>query len=656
MVSEDDAAGSTDSSGGATASAGTSATQSGGAGYPAVSKWESGIQRGPSNQVAVTKWADVVGSKLNRGKANQLKEQISTNSQSGTYVPTATTSKYKKPSLTNTNKSNQNNTNLFKGKEKPTPPVPAVTIYRNYQVMDKNGNIKYPYERKNKDGQYLDWYYKSPIGEYGNVGFIDELTSAYRNDLNYWLIANLNTTLNDWERYSNRKSKSGKNVPKGFNPDIYDEYLNMVSTIQKQIDDINSKHKMGYWNKKDLNKVNNLNKQLVDLKSEYSNPNFSYGITKAELNQYEKRKKEINDYFSNKLKLIRLNSISSNTNNFKVDNAFINKNEKKWSTEEITTRNEWRSELKKLDLAFGKDNWTDGVSILGQDFDRIWDNWGWAVQLVGNFAIIAATGGIAGIVESAAGAIGFVVSSGAIRAAAPYVVDASFNALVGTYESSRGKNEEALISFLCAMLPYVSYSADIGKVSVKTAENLANKIAKSNLDDLKSMDMFIRSLNPTERLIFRNTMTLPKNMIKNNFDLSVKEIGKKLGSNNLKIQKPKIKDYVSTFGKQMGFEAGVPFAGAIANAFFKIIKDSNVNFTSDDLIEIKNYINTTMTKLENNRAMYVTDQILKNIDSIDSAKDFIAIAETYKFKEPTQSDIEILNKKHNLKLKFKNKQ
>ena len=75
MVYEDDAAGAADSSGGATASAGTSATQSGGAGYPAVSKWESGIQRGPSNQVAVTKWADVVGSKLNRGKANQLKEQ-----------------------------------------------------------------------------------------------------------------------------------------------------------------------------------------------------------------------------------------------------------------------------------------------------------------------------------------------------------------------------------------------------------------------------------------------------------------------------------------------------------------------------------------------------------------------------------------------------
>jgi hypothetical protein len=56
--------------------AGTSSTQSGGTGYPQVGKWESGITRGPANQVGVTKWSDVVGSKLTRSKANQLKEQV----------------------------------------------------------------------------------------------------------------------------------------------------------------------------------------------------------------------------------------------------------------------------------------------------------------------------------------------------------------------------------------------------------------------------------------------------------------------------------------------------------------------------------------------------------------------------------------------------
>lgn len=42
-------------------------------GYPEVGKWESGVTRGPANQVGVTKWSDIVGSTLKRGPANQLK-------------------------------------------------------------------------------------------------------------------------------------------------------------------------------------------------------------------------------------------------------------------------------------------------------------------------------------------------------------------------------------------------------------------------------------------------------------------------------------------------------------------------------------------------------------------------------------------------------
>jgi hypothetical protein len=53
--------------------AGTSPQQGGGQGYPQVGKWESGVTRGPANQVSVTKWSDIVGSVLKRGKANPLK-------------------------------------------------------------------------------------------------------------------------------------------------------------------------------------------------------------------------------------------------------------------------------------------------------------------------------------------------------------------------------------------------------------------------------------------------------------------------------------------------------------------------------------------------------------------------------------------------------
>jgi len=54
------------------AAAGGAASTGGGGGgaYPTVTKWETGLTRGPANQIGVTKWNEIV--KLNRGKANTL--------------------------------------------------------------------------------------------------------------------------------------------------------------------------------------------------------------------------------------------------------------------------------------------------------------------------------------------------------------------------------------------------------------------------------------------------------------------------------------------------------------------------------------------------------------------------------------------------------
>jgi hypothetical protein len=48
------------------------APSGGGSGYPSVTKWESGVTRGPANQIGVTKWSDIVGNSLKRGNANPL--------------------------------------------------------------------------------------------------------------------------------------------------------------------------------------------------------------------------------------------------------------------------------------------------------------------------------------------------------------------------------------------------------------------------------------------------------------------------------------------------------------------------------------------------------------------------------------------------------
>jgi len=42
-------------------------------GYPEVGKWESGVTRGPGNQIGNTKWTDSESTQPKRGKANQLK-------------------------------------------------------------------------------------------------------------------------------------------------------------------------------------------------------------------------------------------------------------------------------------------------------------------------------------------------------------------------------------------------------------------------------------------------------------------------------------------------------------------------------------------------------------------------------------------------------
>ena len=47
-----------------------SSTTGGGPGYPAVTKWESGVNRGPANQIGNTKWKDSVSPV--RGKGNTL--------------------------------------------------------------------------------------------------------------------------------------------------------------------------------------------------------------------------------------------------------------------------------------------------------------------------------------------------------------------------------------------------------------------------------------------------------------------------------------------------------------------------------------------------------------------------------------------------------
>lgn len=627
--------------------AGTSSKQAGGQGYPQVGKWESGVTRGPGNQVGVTKWADVVGAKLNRGKANQLKEQTS--------QPTSDTQ----------NKSaNFSQENVYLGADQPTEPIPAIEKYPDQCKYYEYG--KCPYEMKNRTGDVYFWYYHSvgpikhwpyvgdlhgevpglgdyKLGNYYNNDFVGnqkDMMSYYENELDWWLQANMNTTLEEFKRYKGRLSKNGVEVPKGFDPDRYDEYLAKIGPIEKQINELTKKYTKEkgnhwyspirtksvlpemYWDKNDLQNLNNLKQQFANIKKEYYNEQFSYGITEFELNHYNERKKEITDDFNNKV-----NQIKSKYGSYNLDPEVTDATYAQTAYAELTPENdvikqkredelklirdEYQTELSKLDMVFGKDDWISSISIFGEKFDKFWDEWGGAIQLVGNIAIIALSGGIAGVVEGTAGALGFAFESGVLRAVAPYAMDATFNALVGTYEASRGKNANSVISFLCAIIPFISYGRNIGKVSVEVAEGLSKKVAVGKFDTKESMEIFIKSLTPEERYIFRDVMTLPKELIKSNFDKGVKEIAEKFAKEGVKVAKAGPAVWIPKFLAQVGVEGVPPVAAQVTNGFFNIIKDNYGNlFTQDELVQIK--------------------RKLKNLEKEDTMKLLVGFSESYK--------------------------
>jgi hypothetical protein len=629
---------------------GTSDKQSGGQGYPAVGKWESGVTRGPGNQIGITKWADVVGSKLNRGKANQLKETEYTkksllrlmSEQTPTKTDSTKTSSETKPEVEyDPNKGGQpatvNWVDSFRGADQPTPPIPAKEKYPNQCQYYAYGSC--PYELENQAGEPYFWYYHSvgpykfwpyvddlhavskslvepnvdyKLGNYNTNDFVGtklEIQGYYENEFDWWLQGNLNTTLEEWKRYHGRISKNGVQVPKGFNPDDYDEYLAKIAPYQKQLDYINGGSfyeltpkilqsimvALGYTSISQLKeKKAELEAQIESIKKKYYSEEFSYGISFEELEHYYEKVNMINQEYGAKINELKSQqsaaplTVTTNVISGRYDDA-----PKDWDSPEIQAiKKEWKERLDNIDMIFGKDDWIKDVGMFGQSFDRFWDKWGTVLAIVGNIAIIAASGGIAGIVEGASGAIGFTLESGILRAAAPYAADVVFNSLIATYEHSRGKNEAAIISFLCAMIPFMSWEKNIGKVSLETAESLSKKVILSKFETKEQMEVFVKNLTSEERRAFRDVMTLPKESIIKNYDLSIKELYKEMTKTGVKVAKSEIYTWVPALLKQIGIEGGVPLSASLVNGYFKLITDKYGHiYTDNELARVKQYLN-----------------------------------------------------------------
>lgn len=633
-------------------SAGTSQTQSGGQGYPQVGKWESGATRGPANQLGVTKWSDIVGSKVSRGKANQLKEDVLSEQKI-----------WEKPES-------------FKDKERPSEPIPASQdpYWNKYQVLGRDGRITYPYRAINVLGDPMYWVYKSPLidptkffsdPDLSMIGYKNDVWKRYETETNNWLIANRGKTLKQEKDFYNRISTSGKEVPKGFDPTKYDEYLNKKDPISKKLLLLKIKRANKKITEFEKNEITLLEQMLKDLEKQYKSLEFSYGLTPEERKLYDNRIKEINNEYDKQIEESykkafkdfqiyqkqkqELSKITGPSDFLGPGGEFergqiSSKVQSSFLQPAIELQTQKNNEIEFLNFMFGRDDWYKDVGVFGENFDRWWDKWGDAVQIGGNLLVIAFSGGIAGLIEGsvvgAARIIGVQVTKTGIKAIAPYAADAMFNAAVGGYQLSRNQYGNALISLLCTIVPFVSYGKNIGRISLADATDLVNKLKNADLTTPEKVQFFVNSLSDKQRYIFRNASTLSKEGIKKGYDEILTLAKQGIESTGTKIPKSTFKQWGPPLGKVMALEGGVPFLGGMVNGLYEFFKqNTKYQYTQQDLTEIKEFLKSEISNMTVPQAISVAKEITINPETIKDPDTFkkSVLAESLEFNKNDKS-------------------
>jgi hypothetical protein len=564
--------------------AGTSPKQTGGQGYPEVGKWESGVTRGPANQVGITKWADVVGSKLNRGKANQLKETHYTKKEFELLIEQTMpfydkTGKFFMGGPMNKPQGAIDANDLFPnikdGKYPTTVDPKIIQSYLSYNGFsqfnpdNKNrlavGNIfrsnnpqispelsKYfakssPNYWKGKpqpqkptpfNGQILSStgtkLPEQPWGYYeGRLGNLETQMSQFESDLINWAKVN---SPNDYYNMV-RKSPKGLDVPKGYSPLEYDEYKSKIDPIVKQIEAIKKKYtyKPSGWmdsgengsdkmSVEDTKLLNQLRLERDKLNGEYYNIDYPSGITKEELDSYKKWKKSIDDYYTSQ------ESKYCQYGNVFDDPSYYNQSK---TTQEKLKIDQYENQYKCTNL---KKEHKEKITLLNQAFgyqrdsrsrfDKFWDEWGIVTQI-----------GVGLLLTLVAPELGIPLLT--IRNMA--MVDSAFNVVVAAYETSRGDYDKAAGSVLFAILPHLKILKCPSSISKSISEKMANATIKTSTD----LSIFMKTmLNEEELKWFKTVLNTDKESLENatkeitkRFLEKQKSLGVEVGSkqiNNLK--------------------------------------------------------------------------------------------------------------------------
>lgn len=739
-----------------------------------ATKWESGVTRGPANQIGNTKWSDIVGSQLKRGKANPLAEQDipsaptpvyggSLKDRTGIEVKIGSPRKNQVPS----NKT-KNASLVFEEKYKTfwgeTYTIPVNRTDSDYTVKlwdastsrvnsfgaDEQGN--WVVKKKFKDNTTKEFKYAPPPEGYlrklfpdGTIKSIkDEKTGKYYGivmtlaDLNanwnknikkdgslmagalslekpvaeqwvpkhyaYVYYPNFEYMLgkeeafmnikqasvpkeytdfvnreytdeNDFQRYINRRSYNGLEVPVGFDPNKYDEYLSKRKMIDEKIkgigkvilrkfgetpsftlDDEGKKKREEY--NKFQQEIFSLRKQYDDLYKKYASPigpggppEFSYGTDERTREAYFRFKAEIEKEYNQKIKdaeVLRDKYFSEDgIVNYDMDGTPIY-SERYWGQYTVVNKliDEKNLKLKDLNSRFGYDY--EKPSILGYSFDKFWDNWGGTVSFAGNFLLILFSGGIAGAVRGTALA--------AYRGLIVPTADAAFNAMIASYELNRGKNVEAAFSIICTFVPFAKYFGNIGKIDKDAALNLAIKVRNAGPNlfiDPRKLQKFIFLLSDEEKYIFRNVSSLSKEQLNTatekilkDFEKGVDELNLRSGT-NFRVPASK-KAWVKPLLKELGIEFVLPTSLDILNSIFKWIENErpNLPYSDEELMQLRKDIekNIDILKDMDNFDMFINSiELLKDLKKggveVTKMASNLSDAAGWETREPTKDDI-----------------
>ena len=116
------------------------------------------------------------------------------------------------------------------------------------------------------------------------------------------------------------------------------------------------------------------------------------------------------------------------------------------------------------------------------------------------------------------------------------VGELGLNIPMAVRESQKGENISSTMSILFAILPMVKYGAGLGKISDETAQILADKLSKANIQTEKELLNFIKTLPESEKLAMNMVLKQdPKNLKKISEQIINKETLKFLQSNRKNI-------------------------------------------------------------------------------------------------------------------------